>query len=588
MRAKACGLNCVETYVPWNLHEEVKGEFNFDGILDVRKFVQLAHEVGLYVLFRPGPYICSEWDFGGLPSWLLSDREMKVRSAYQPYLDAVDSFFSQLLAQVADLQWSNGGPIIAVQIENEYGSYGNDLNYKIFLKQNMEKYGIKELFFTSDNGTGIQQGNVPGALITANFQEQEHGYLMYEYLKNLKQPDGPLMVMEFWTGWFDHWGEKHHVWPIQEFEKVLNWIFDQDSSVNFYMFHGGTNFGFMAGANEGLGATNEGGASEPYAADVTSYDYDSPVAENGDLMPKWFKIKEMILKRFPEQAKNLPDPPAPIESATYGEVSMNQYMSYADVLSYVKSIRSSSVLPMECLDINNGGGQGYGMTVYRTALTGTGSNLQFKGRIKDRATILIDGKQAGVLEWLEENPSLKIDYAKESGQLDVIVENLGRVNYADFESPVLNDQRKGLREPVLRDGTKLDNWEIFPLEFKSDFLKSISSSDKWQADKFSVDSPGFYRGTLKVEGPPKDTFVHLEGWNKGLVFVNGFNLGRYWERGPQKTLYLPGPILKEGDNEVLIFEQHRGSSSVNFVKRAELGETVNHKTVIPDVVFPTE
>ncbi|CAH1790222.1 unnamed protein product [Owenia fusiformis] len=578
IKMKACGLNAVETYVPWNLHEEVRGEFNFEGMLDVRKFIQIAQEVGLLVLFRPGPYICGEWDFGGLPSWLLHDPEMKVRSSYKPYTDAVGAYFGKLLPLVEDLQFSKGGPIVAMQVENEYGSYGNDKEYISFLKATMEKYKMTELFFTSENGMGVQRDNLPGVLVTANFQEYDHGYMIFEYLKNIKQPDMPLMVMEFWTGWFDHWTEKHHVWKSKEFKKVLDYILSEGSSVNFYMFHGGTNFGWMNGANEGLGATNEAG-KEPYRADVTSYDYDAPLAENGDVTEKFHLIKELVQKYLPNQVTSLPDLPPNIPSTTYGKLSMTSYLNMNDLLTFIKQIESKKVVPMEMLDINNGGGQSFGFILYRTTIS-QGKQVKLTGTVKDRAIVYLNGEQIDVLDCTVEDHVIPLELASGENTLEILVENMGRVNYGDFQSPILNDQRKGLRNDVQLDGKVINSWIIFPMEFKKSFLQDISESFKWMNSDSSVNvlkSPRLFKATLDISSTPQDTYIDMQGWDKGNVFVNGFNLGRYWEIGPQQTLYIPAPLLKEGQNEIQVFELSKTNGGlVTFCDKPNLGELAEH------------
>jgi hypothetical protein len=577
LRLKACGLNCVETYVPWNLHEQFRGQFSFDGILDIRRYLKLAQELKLHVILRPGPYICAEWDFGGLPSWLLRDPQMKVRSSYQPYLAAVERYLTELMTQVADLQNSRGGPIIAVQVENEYGSYGNDTVYKTQLTEMLRKLGVSELLFTSENGMGLQVGHIPGVLMTSNFQEKDHGLLMFEYLKHVRQPGMPLMVMEFWTGWFDHWTKKHHVVSNTQFENVLRWILNQDSSVNFYMFHGGTNFGFMNGANEHLGATNDATSLE-YTPDVTSYDYDAPVAENGDLTEKYFIIQKILREMFPSE--DVPQPPARIESCAYGKVDVNGYMSFSDLLRFVKPIKSKDLLTMEQLPINDDSGQNFGFILYEKELQDA-KELLFPGKIKDRATVLLNGKEIETVDWTKTDHVIHLNaQLTELKHLQILVENCGRVNYADFNSPILNSQRKGLRD-VHIDGKVVQDWNIYPIEFNGQFLADVSSSDKWTLTNNSPSMPCLCRATLTITGQPADTFVNMTGWTKGVVFINGFNLGRYWNVGPQRTLYVPGPLLKPGDNQLLIFEVHVPADKVTFDPRMDLGEPVLHKTVVP-------
>lgn len=578
-QVKFCGLNCVETYVPWNLHEEVKGEFNFSGMLDLVAFLKMAHYLDLYVILRPGPYICSEWDFGGLPSWLLTDPNMKVRSSYKPFLNAVKSYFDKLLPLVEGLQHSKGGPIICVQLENEYGSYGDDLEYMKFLKETVLRNGIEELLFTSDNGVGLRGERLSDVLMTANFQDAEQGHLMLEYIRNVKQPRMPLMVMEFWTGWFDHWGEGHQVVPTEQFEKTLTWMLDQGCSVNFYMFHGGTNFGFMNGANESDPPTT----GNDYAADVTSYDYDAPVSECGELNEKYFSIKSILDKRHLFRLDEGFTPPERYEPHSYGSIEVQEYLPFNDMLSSVEAIASKMLLFMENLPINNGGGQSFGFILYRTVVKETLEFLKIVGRVRDRAIILLNGQEAAFVDRKCVDYGLKVRLETEGDVVvDILVENMGRVNYADFNSPILNDQRKGIGLILIND-KPVEDWSIYPLEFKRSFMHSMSSSKSWKpfSKDLKLKSPTLYRATLDVSKPLRDTFVSIDGWSKGVVFINGFNLGRYWDRGPQKTLYLPGPLLKEGQNEIIIFELHAPSDNLALLSNPDLGEPVRHQANLP-------
>jgi beta-galactosidase len=351
------GLNTVETYAAWNLHEPRPGEFHFDGALDLVKFIQTADEVGLKVILRPGPYICSEWDFGGLPSWLLKDPRMQVRCSYPPYLAAVDRYFDALLPQLVSLQSASGGPIIAMQVENEYGSYGGDKAYLLHLADGMRARGVDVLLFTSDgprDGT-LQDGSLPGILKTVNFafDAQEGLAKLREY-----QPDGPLMVTEFWSGWFDHWGEPHHISAdgsdsIERSVQTLDDILAAGASINFYMFHGGTNFGFMNGANLELTG---------YRADVTSYDYACPLDEAGDPSPRFAAYRE-VLRRHGD----IPDGPlpAPAPKKAYGRAALTESAGLFDSLETLSTKRMSVTPdPMEYFD------QDYGFLLYRTHISG--------------------------------------------------------------------------------------------------------------------------------------------------------------------------------------------------------------------------
>src|SRR5690625_17290 len=285
LKLKACGFNCVETYIPWNLHEPKEGEFNFSGIANIEEFINVAEKVGLHVIVRPSPYICAEWEFGGLPSWLLADRNMRIRSFYKPFLDKVDRYFDELLARLRPLQSTNGGPIIAMQIENEYGSFGNDKQYLEYMRDGMIERGIDVLLFTSDGPTDLmlQGGTIDNVLATVNFGSRpKQGFEILQ--KHF--PNTPNIVMEYWNGWFDHWGEEHHTRDPQDAADTFSEMIESGASVNFYMFHGGTNFGFFNGANHG-------GKYEPT---VTSYDYDCPISETGDLTPKFYAVREAVAK----------------------------------------------------------------------------------------------------------------------------------------------------------------------------------------------------------------------------------------------------------------------------------------------------
>ncbi|XP_070548431.1 beta-galactosidase-1-like protein 2 isoform X2 [Ptychodera flava] len=568
LKLKACGLNTVETYVPWNAHEEVKGEFNFEGMLDLVSYIKLAQELGLYVIFRPGPYICSEWDLGGLPSWLLNDPDIGLRTTDPRFLKAVDAYFDVLIPMVEPLQYSEGGPIIAVQVENEYGSYGSDLNYMVYIKEALEKRGIKELFLTSDNShIAYTNGQIPNVLMTANFQVKPEKH--FGLVQSIQGDDKPLMVMEYWSGWFDHWGEDHHVLSVEEMEKVLVRILDMGASVNFYMFHGGTNFGFWNGANSDYDGK--------YQPTITSYDYDAPLSESGDLTEKYFKIRE-ILKRHAQPGMVpdvLPGPPKIIGKISGKvEVQMTHFMPLKDTFSFVEPIESDNVKPMELMPINNNGGQGYGYILYRTVIDGKSKQISFTRAIRDRAQIFVNGVEISVVSaW--QYAAIPLKNLKETSKeniLDILVENQGRVNYGTE----ISQERKGLYGQVLLDSEKIKSWQIFPLEFKSDYMAKLRASVNWQniANINNYEGPVLYKGTY-TPSSTDDAFIDMQGWTKGIVFVNSFNLGRYWDIGPQKTLYAPGPLFKDQEVEIVIFEQHRGSSTVTLTDKANLGIPVH-------------
>ena len=546
-KMRAFGLNTVETYVPWNLHEPRPGEFHFEDMLDIVKFIEMANDVGLKVIVRPGPYICSEWDFGGLPSWLLKDPAMQVRCAYPPYLAAVDRYFDVLLPLLTPLQSTRSGPIIAMQVENEYGTYGNDKVYLRHLADGMKARGIDSFLFTSDGPRDIclQGGTLPDIFKTVNFafEAKEAFAKLREY-----QPEGPLMVMEFWSGWFDHWGEPHHISEdgsnsIQRSLDTLDEILALGASVNFYMFHGGTNFGFMNGANAD---------PTPYQADVTSYDYACPISECGDLAPRYAGYRE-VLKKYVE----IPSIAhiQPVAKRAYGKIKLTESVGLLESLDGLSQPRLSvNAYPMEMYD------QDYGFILYRTQVTGPCTGILRVRGLHDRAHIFINGELVNVLDRESGNEYASIDAANDV-QLDILVENMGRVNF----DPALRD-RKGITDGVTINNQYQFGWEVFPLP-----LNDLSQLKFSPLNNLPQCQPAFYRGTFDIEDLA-DTFLALPGWTKGVVWLNGFNLGRYWERGPQKTLYIPAPLLKRGQNELIVFELHGAQQPiVEFRDVPELG-----------------
>ncbi|KAL4228398.1 Beta-galactosidase-1-like protein 2 [Mactra antiquata] len=557
-KLKACGMNTVETYVPWNQHEEYENQYNFDDILDLRKFIQLAHGLGLYVIFRPGPYICSEWDFGGLPSWLLRDPDMKVRSNYPGYTKAVEKYFDKLLPMVVDLQYHKGGPIIAFQIENEFGSYDSDIQHLLFLKQQYIKHGLNELYLTSDNIWGVKNDVFyQHAMPTANFKSFDEGRQIFDLIEEWSS-DFPLMVTEFWTGWFDHWGSEHEGLPVEEYEVYLRKILEVNASINFYMFHGGSNFGFMNGANK---------ENQQYKPDVSNYDYDALLSENGDITPKYLKTRELLLEYVykPQGITTLPDVPSNTPVKAYGPVTATQYLPLKLLLDTTQFVNSSKAVPMEMLKLPGDRGQNFGYVLYRCDIQADGKNLTFENLPTDRAQIFQDNIKIGTLDWKSDTLQIQLstDVSKNISQLDILVENHGRVNYATLASGTLNTERKGINGNVFIDDKPLTDFKIYPLEFQPDV---VNRSD-WMPlpDKPSV--PALFKATLTIEGDVNDSFVYMKGWGKGIIFVNGFNLGRYWIIGPQQTLYVPAPKLRTGDNQIVIFEQETVGESIIFTDK---------------------
>ena len=535
-KLKAMGCNTVETYVAWNLHEPKHGEFHFDGMLDLAKFIKTAQELGLWVIVRPSPFICAEWEFGGLPAWLLAEDSIRFRTTHPAFLRYISEYYKQLFSILAPLQITNGGPIILFQIENEYGYYGDDKAYLQALADIMRGNGAVVPFVTSDGpwGDAIESGRLPGALPTGNFgsKAKEQFAALSKYTNG-----GPLMCMEFWVGWFDSWGcGEHHTSDlaqnVTDFDEILS-----QGSVNIYMFHGGTNFGFTSGSNY----------YDELTPDVTSYDYDAVLSEDGQFTEKYRAFQKVIARYAP-----VPDvkPSAKIERRAYGTLKAKEKVSlFAVAGDLAAPVESPFPLSMEKL------GQNFGYTLYRSVLKSRFpvEKIRLYGA-NDRAQVFLDEKPVLTLydrELLTEHPA---DWTHGGeAKFDILVENMGRVNFG----PALDRQRKGIDGSVCVNGHTHAGWRMYALP--------LDNSDKIDFSKeYREGVPAFYRFTLDVE-TKGDTFLDMTGWGKGCVLLNGFNLGRFWEKGPQKRLYIPAPLLKEGENELIVFEtEGRASGTVTL------------------------
>lgn len=525
IKLRECGFNTVETYIPWNLHEPEEGSFCFDGIADIERFINTAEKVGLYVIIRPSPYICAEWEFGGLPSWLLKDKHIRLRCMDPLFLEKVDAYYDTLMPLLVPHLCTNGGPIIAMQIENEYGSYGNDQKYLQYLKDAMEQRGVDVLLFTSDGPTDsmLQGGMAEGVLATVNFgsRVKESFDILEEY-----QPGKPLMCMEFWNGWFDHWGEEHHTRSAEDVAKTLDEMLQRNASVNFYVFHGGTNFGFYNGANHG----------EKYEPTTTSYDYDVLLTEHGVPTEKYYAVRNVIEKYIPLSPLALPEP---IPAKDFGEIQMTKSANLFDSLNVL-----SNLVEKTCPETMEELGQDYGFIYYETMVSGPRKDNKLTLQdVHDRALVYLDGRYIATVErW---NPQgITLDIPKEGAKLGILVENMGRINYG----PLLKDY-KGITEGVRLNGQFLFHWTIYSLP-----LKNLTALD-FKDITVKENVPQFYKGVFNMD-EPADTFLNFQGWTKGVAYINGFNLGRYWEIGPQQTLYIPAPLLKKGENEIILFELH--------------------------------
>ncbi|XP_077448483.1 beta-galactosidase-1-like protein 2 isoform X1 [Stigmatopora argus] len=556
MKMKACGINTLTTSVPWSLHQPQRGVFNFHMQLDLEVYINLAAELGLWVILRLGPYISSELDLGGLPSWLLQDDDMKLRTTYHGFTEAVEVFWNKLIPKVVPLQFRKGGPIIAVQVENDYGSFAMDDAYMPFIKEALQSRGISELLLTSDNHNTLKLGGVEGAMISLKLQK-----LNQRDIQDLNriQPNRPTMVMDYWTGWYDVWGDLHHVLPPEDMVSTIRQMLRRGMSINLYMFHGGSSFGFISG-----------GLAEPsYKALVPSYDYDAPLSEAGEYTQKYHLLRDLF-SQF--NSEGFPDMPLLQNKEAYEPAIMYQHLSLWDALSLTEGVslnplKSRMPVNMEKLPLNNKNGQSHGYTLYETTIT-SGGLLTSGDNVKDRALVFVNKNYIGLFK--RQNWELPVPDGKGQRTLSLLVENCGRVNQGRH----LDKQRKGLVGDILLNNIPLREFTIYSLEMKPNFIYDLYQAP-WKTLPENPRYPSFFMGQLFVYSYPSDTFVKLPGWDKGVVFINGVNLGRYWSIGPQQTLYLPGPLLNRGINQIIVFEEQEGDFKVNFDDTADLGLAVD-------------
>ncbi|MEE1742767.1 beta-galactosidase [Streptomyces sp. BE147] len=528
-KARLMGLNTIETYVPWNLHSPRPGEFRLDGGLDLRRFLDLAAAEGLHVLLRPGPYICAEWEGGGLPSWLLADEDIELRSRDPRYLKAVDDYLGALLPPLLPHLSTRGGPVLAVQLENEYGAYGDDSGYLEDLAELLHRHGVDVPLFTCDQPSDLERGGLDGVLRTVNLGSRVDAGLAE---LRTRQPSGPLMCSEFWIGWFDRWGGTHVTRDTADAAADLDRLLAAGASVNIYMFHGGTNFGFTNGAND----------KGTYRATATSYDYDAPLDEAGDPAPKYAAFREVIARYAP-----VPEQPVPARAPKLSP-AVAELTACASLLDQCErlggAVRADRPRSMEQL------GQSFGFVLYETELPAAGPAVLRVAEVRDRAQVFVDGQPVGVLERENHEHSLAFHVPRGGARLAVLVENQGRVNYGQG----MHD-RKGLLGEVSVNARAPEGWYSRPLPLDDPGRLSFTAFDPASPPV----GPAFHRGHLDI-GQPADGYIALDGWTKGHVWINGFALGRYWSRGPQTTLYVPAPVLNAGRNEITVLELHSSTT----------------------------
>ena len=528
LKIKACGCNTVETYVAWNLHEPREEEYDFTDRLDLDAYLSMIQELGMYAIVRPGPYICSEWEFGGLPWWLLRYEDLEIRCCNDRYLEKVDRWFDRLIPVIAAHQVGVGGNVIMVQVENEYGSYGDDAEYLRHLAAGMRTRGITSAeLFTSDGGN---DGMLTGGTLKELYKAVNFGSRAKTNFAALKkvQPEKPLMCAEFWNGWFDHWGEKHHTRTQADAGESLRELLDCGASVSIYMMHGGTNFGFMNGANC---------TDEEYQPTVNSYDDDAPINEYGAMTEKFRAFRSLLASYGFENDVSVSQP----ETRAYGEISFTEC---ADLLSQLPALTEPvpSELPLTMEQL----GQGYGFVYYECDVRGPREKAELILDAHDRAYVFVNGVFEDVQYRNDRKNRIRLTVPEEGLTLGILVENMGRTNYG----PHMREDRKGLIGTVRLGNQILYHWKNCPLPLTS--LEGVRY-ERVSNPKFKK-RPQLLRAVFAIDGEPKDTFVLTDQFKKGLVFINGSILSRYWEKGPQRTAYLPAPFLKRGKNEIVILE----------------------------------
>lgn len=535
---KALGMNTICIYIFWNLHEQREGVFSFTGQNDVAAFCRLAQKNGMYVIVRPGPYVCAEWEMGGLPWWLLKKKDIRLREQDPWFMSCVDRFEKKVAEQLAPLTIGRGGPIIMVQVENEYGSYGEDKAYISQIRDTLRKYwdtpSAKTALFQCDWSSNFDRNGLDDLTWTMNFGT---GANIDEQFRRLQQmrPNAPLMCSEFWSGWFDKWGANHETRPAADMIAGIDEMLSKGISFSLYMTHGGTNWGHWAGAN-----------SPGFAPDVTSYDYDAPISEAGHYTPKYDALRQTLAKYAPGK---LPKAPKEVPVMAVPEFSLTEVAPLMTNLP--EPVGSEEILTMEDLDM------GFGSVLYRTPLPSLpdGAILRFDGH--DYAQVFVNGRYIGKLDRRVNERELRLPATASGDTLDILVEAMGRINFGR----AIKDY-KGITSKVLltamHDGRPftcdLRDWQIYPLPDELEFYTSRTFApvnSLTDADGHRI--PGIYRGTFNLKRTD-DTFLDFSAWGKGLVYVNGHPLGRIWEIGPQQTLYAPGCWLRKGENEIVVFD----------------------------------
>ncbi|KAI9452867.1 putative exported beta-galactosidase [Russula earlei] len=522
--AKAMGLNTIGAYVFWNAHEQTQGKYDFTGNNNIAEFIQIAKEEDLWVVLRPSPYVCAEWEFGGYPWWLLKDSTIKVRSKDARFFTAYTNYVQRLSKELVPLLITHGGNIVMVQIENEYGSYSNDKSYLELNKKIFREAGFDGILFTCDGDDKMHDGYLPGLLPAVNGSDNPAE--VKKLINTYHDGKGPYYIAEWYPGWFDQWGKPHAKTDGEKEAKKLDEILSAGISVNIYLFHGGTTRGFMNGANRNV--------KDPYAPQTASYDYDSPLDESGNPSPKYVMFRNVIAKHLPA-GTTLPPIPANKKAITLPVIALTGSAGLFDNLP--KPVTAVKPLCFEDLD------QAYGFVLYRTAVSSFNTGYLKINGLRDYAVVYVNNQKIGVLDRRLEQDSILLTGITGTATLDILVENNGRINYG----PYLTDNRKGILGDVVWNNKSITNWTMYGFPFEN--AKDIKFTTKP-----AIGQPALYKGsfTLNETG---DTYFDLSSFGKGFVFLNGHNLGKYWQIGPQQTAYVPASWLKKGQNEVIVFDE---------------------------------
>ena len=554
---KALGMNTVCIYIFWNIHEQREGEFDFTGNNDVAEFCRLAQRNGMYVIVRPGPYVCAEWEMGGLPWWLLKKKDIRLRERDPYFMERVKIFEQKVGEQLAGLTIQNGGPIIMVQVENEYGSYGEDKPYVSEIRDCLRGiYGKELALFQCDWSSNFEKNGLDDLTWTMNFGTGANINDQFRRLGELR-PNAPKMCSEFWSGWFDKWGARHETRPAKDMVDGMDEMLSKGISFSLYMTHGGTSFGHWAGAN-----------SPGFAPDVTSYDYDAPINEYGHTTEKYYELREMMQKYSDKKLPAVPKDVAPI--ITIPKFELKEFATLMTGMASNGKSETGAIKTFEEMDM------GWGTMIYSTQLPEITTPSVLTGEFHDFAQVFIDGKYIGKIDRVKNEKSLTIPAVKKGADLTIIVEGMGRINFGraikDFKGIVGNvtlasetDDAELVLTPKKWTNVAIpDDYETARAAL--DMVKNVNSNAKGSVPGLALSQnyeesqkltalfkPGYHRGYFNLT-KVGDTFLNFETWGKGQVYVNGHALGRIWSIGPQQTLYVPGCWLKKGQNEIIVLD----------------------------------